>query len=163
MCGKGYGMPSSHAQFLTFFSLSLTFFLLLRQRPSPPVPLSPTIPFALPPYVRKIVVSLGAMAVAAAVSASRVYLSYHTSKQVLVGCTAGAVSAVAWFAATEWARREGWVEWLLGWWVMKLARVRDLVVDEDVWESGWREWEGRKAGSRRQERGLKSKKAGKNS
>ncbi|KFX87335.1 hypothetical protein V490_08336 [Pseudogymnoascus sp. VKM F-3557] len=33
MHGKGYGMPSSHAQFVTFFSVHLALFLLLRHTP----------------------------------------------------------------------------------------------------------------------------------
>ncbi|KLU88310.1 hypothetical protein MAPG_07297, partial [Magnaporthiopsis poae ATCC 64411] len=31
--GKGYGMPSSHAQFVAFWALSLALFLLVRHRP----------------------------------------------------------------------------------------------------------------------------------
>ncbi|CAG9943265.1 unnamed protein product [Clonostachys rosea f. rosea IK726] len=34
MHGKGYGMPSSHAQFVAFWSVSLGLFLLVRHKPS---------------------------------------------------------------------------------------------------------------------------------
>lgn len=64
--------------------------------------------------------------------------------QVVVGCTAGAASAIAWFGATEVLRREGWVEWGLGCWVGRMGRWRDLVVEEDLPEAGWRVWEERR-------------------
>ncbi|TAQ85207.1 hypothetical protein B7494_g6468 [Chlorociboria aeruginascens] len=38
MHGKGYGMPSSHSQFVAFFSISLTLFLLFRHQPKRPTP-----------------------------------------------------------------------------------------------------------------------------
>ncbi len=40
-------------------------------------------------------------------------LAYHTEKQVLVGCLAGALSAVAWFIATSILRQVGLLAWAL--------------------------------------------------
>lgn len=139
MNGKGYGMPSSHAQFVTFFSLSLTLFLLFRHSPKPAsayhTPLTLT---------SRALLSLVAMLCACAVAASRIYLSYHTGKQVLVGCGAGAFSAVAWFLVTTILRRQGWVEWILDTELARLFRMRDLVVEEDLAEAGWERWEVRR-------------------
>ena len=141
MNGKGYGMPSSHAQFLAFFSISLTLFLLFRHNPTA----SPDHPHHQPiPLPQRILVSLGAIAAAAAVATSRIYLNYHTPRQVLVGCAAGATTAVAWFLITEYLRREGWIHWALENDWARWARVRDLVVSEDLADAGWARWEGRR-------------------
>jgi len=88
-----------------------------------------------------LLLSLAALASAAAVAASRIYLSYHTPKQVLVGCVAGAIFALFWFGFTTILRRSGWVEWALETWIFRVLRVRDLVVQEDLVDSGWARWE----------------------
>ncbi|KAF1961252.1 DOLPP1 protein [Byssothecium circinans] len=134
MHGKGYGMPSSHAQFVTFFSVTLTFFLLFRHVPHPT---ETHTPFS---FAQRFALSIAALASAAAVASSRIYLSYHTPKQVLVGCAAGAIFAVVWFGFTTFLRRAGWVEWALETELAKLFRVRDLVVQEDLVDSGWARW-----------------------
>ena len=63
-----------------------------------------------------------------------------------MGFLAGTVSAIAWFGVTELARQEGWVEWGLESWVGRMGRWRDLVVEEDLAESGWRRWEEKRKG-----------------
>lgn len=70
-----------------------------------------------------------------------------------MGCIAGVGCGIAWFGATEWARREGWVDGGLDSWVGRMGRWRDLVVEEDLAESGWSVWEERR-GKRRKERRL---------
>lgn len=137
MYGKGYGMPSSHAQFATFFSLSLTLFLLFRHTPLPSATHTPIT------FPQRVFLSGLALLCAGAVAASRIYLNYHTVKQVLVGSGAGAGSAVAWFIVTGILRGEGWVDWALELSVPRMLRVRDLVVEEDLAEAGWQRWEER--------------------
>lgn len=134
MHGKGYGMPSSHAQFVTFFSVTLTLFLLFRHVPHPT---ETHTPFT---FFQRLLLSLLALASAAAVACSRIYLNYHTPKQVLVGCAAGAIFAVIWFTFTTFLRRVGLVEWILETELAKLFRVRDLVIQEDLVDSGWARW-----------------------
>jgi dolichyldiphosphatase len=134
MFGKGYGMPSSHSQFVTFFSVSLSLFLLLRHVPTPSTTHSPT---SLP---ERLLLSSVACLCAVAVVVSRVYLNYHTPKQVLAGCAAGAFSATAWFLVTTYLRRYGWVEWALDSQVAEMFRVRDLVITEDLVDAGWGRW-----------------------
>jgi dolichyldiphosphatase len=92
MHGRGYGMPSSHAQFVSFFSIFLTLFLLFRHVPKKPTPSHTPLSMAA-----RMGFSALALSNAALVAWSRIYLSYHTPKQVLVGCLAGVVSAVGWF------------------------------------------------------------------
>ncbi|KAK3359998.1 phosphatidic acid phosphatase type 2/haloperoxidase [Lasiosphaeria hispida] len=157
---KGYGMPSSHAQFACFWAVALSLFLLVRHRPRhPPAPVpgkdakgrTPSRLAAIERYAhepwslaQRTLVSGGAVTLAGLVGWSRVYLGYHTGKQVLVGCAAGSVSAVAWFAVTYVARETGLLAWALEVPVARWFRLRDLVVEEDLCQAGWEKWEGRR-------------------
>ncbi|KAI9843786.1 MAG: hypothetical protein M1838_002473 [Thelocarpon superellum] len=143
MNGKGYGMPSSHAQFVWYFSVSLVLFLLLRHQPTPSTTHTPTT------FQMRALLSVLALVGAGAVSASRVYLNYHTPKQVLVGCAAGTGCAVAWFLFTTWVRRSGLLDVLLDLHVVRMFRVRDLIVTEDLVDAGWVRWESGRRQKRR--------------
>ncbi|KAI2641706.1 PAP2-domain-containing protein [Hypomontagnella submonticulosa] len=139
MNGKGYGMPSSHAQFVAYFAVSIALFLLLRHQPPHPRVLRRNhTPMSLLERAAWSAVGLG---MAAAVAWSRVYLKYHTEKQVLVGCVAGTVSALGWFVITTVIRRSGWLAWALELPIAKFFRVRDLVVEEDLCQAGWEKWD----------------------
>ena len=127
-------MPSSHAQFVTFFSVYLALFLLLRHQPHPTHTHTPLTLF------ERFILSLLALASAASISVSRIYLNYHTLKQVLVGCAAGAVLAISWFIVIEYIRMSGWLEWALETDLAKAFRMRDLVVTEDLMDAGWLRW-----------------------
>ncbi|OAL55500.1 PAP2-domain-containing protein [Pyrenochaeta sp. DS3sAY3a] len=151
MHGKGYGMPSSHAQFVSFFSVSLTLFLLFRHVPHPT---ETHTPFS---FGGRFLLSLLALACAGAVATSRIYLSYHTNKQVLIGCIAGALFAFFWFGFTTYLRRAGWVEWILETWISRAFRVRDLVIQEDLVDSGWARWEERRRRTSFRVQGKKSR------
>jgi dolichyldiphosphatase len=136
MHGRGYGMPSSHAQFVSFFSIFLTLFLLFRHVPKKPTPSHTPLSMAA-----RMGFSALALSNAALVAWSRIYLSYHTPKQVLVGCLAGVVSAVGWFLITTIIRQIGLLAWILDLYVVRLFRMRDLVVEEDLCQAGWEKWE----------------------
>ncbi|KAI2609018.1 PAP2-domain-containing protein [Hypoxylon fragiforme] len=139
MNGKGYGMPSSHAQFVAYFAVSLTLFLLFRhQPPSPRVRRRNHTPMGLLERTGWSVLGLG---VAAAVAWSRVYLNYHTEKQVLVGAAAGTVSAIGWFVITAIVRQTGWLAWAIDLPIAKWLRIRDLIVEEDLCQAGWEKWD----------------------
>lgn len=147
MHGKGYGMPSSHAQFVAFFSTSLALFLLFRHTPKPAT-VSHT-PFSM---IERVGLSVLAIVGAGLVACSRIYLNYHTTKQVLVGCFAGVLSAFGWFLVTSITRQAGLVQWCLDLYIVRLFRVRDLVVEEDLCQAGWEKWEAKKmpaAGSKK--------------
>ncbi|KAI1631417.1 PAP2 superfamily protein [Biscogniauxia mediterranea] len=139
MNGKGYGMPSSHAQFVTYFAISMTLFLLLRHRPpSPGVRRRNHTPMTM---LERAVWSVACLLMAAAVAWSRIYLNYHTEKQVIVGSIAGAVSAVAWFIITSIVRQTGWLLWAIDTPPARWLRVRDLVIEEDPCQAGWEKWD----------------------
>lgn len=145
MYGKGYGMPSSHAQFVAFFSLYFVLFLLLRHAPNLSTSQHATT------FLERVAISILACLGAGAVSVSRVYLNYHTPKQVLAGCAAGIVFAVFWFSFTSYLRTHGWIDWALDLPLARQARIRDLVVSEDLVEAGWQRWEARRKLKRRED------------
>jgi len=139
MHGKGYGMPSSHAQFVAFFSLSLALFLLLRHTPKQPTHLHTPLNM-----VQRTGLSGLALMCAGLVAWSRIYLSYHTPKQVLVGFIAGSVTAILWFLFTAGARKVGLLAWILELPITRLFRMRDLVIEEDLCQAGWEKWEAKR-------------------
>lgn len=144
MHGKGYGMPSSHAQFVAYFSCYASLFLLLRHRPNFSV-----TPQALT-YLQRTALSFLACVGASAVAISRLYLSYHTKKQVLVGFAAGVLFSIAWFSFTSYLRTFGWIDWALDLSLSRALRFRDLVVSEDLTEAGWQRWEAQRKLKRRE-------------
>ncbi|XP_078185336.1 dolichyldiphosphatase 1 isoform X1 [Callithrix jacchus] len=91
--GTKYGMPSSHSQFMWFFSVYSFLFLYLRMHQ--------TNNARFLDLLWRHVLSLGLLAAAFLVSYSRVYLLYHTWSQVLYGGIAGGLMAVAWFIFTQ--------------------------------------------------------------
>jgi len=147
MNGKGYGMPSSHAQFVAFFSVTLALFLLFRHIPHPTQTHTPIT------FIERALLALFSIFGAGAVAWSRIYLNYHTPQQVLVGCAAGAGFAGVWFVLTSYLRRAGWIDWALDMAPARALRFRDLVVQEDLVDAGWARWD-----SQRKKRLLKPEK-----
>lgn len=147
-------MPSSHAQFLFYFATSLSLFLLLRHKPpSSRYIKRPTrsVEILDPAYFQKplvlaerLLLSCLVVTLALSVAWSRIYLAYHTPRQVLVGCAAGAMIAAAWFLITSWLRSNGWVSWGCDTWLGQALRLRDLVTEQDFAEPGWKEWSERR-------------------
>ncbi|KAL4995868.1 hypothetical protein BDV10DRAFT_173780 [Aspergillus recurvatus] len=131
MFGKGYGMPSSHAQFVAFFAVYLGLFLIFRHTPNG----------ANQGIMSRMIASFGITLGAMAVAVSRIYLTYHTVRQVLAGCAVGVVFALFWFIFTGLLRSYGWIDWVLEHSIAQLLRIRDLVVSEDLAEAGWQRWE----------------------
>ncbi|KAH0359797.1 dolichyldiphosphatase, partial [Aureobasidium melanogenum] len=142
LTGKGYGMPSSHAQFVSYFAVSLTLFLLLRHNPHAPNTSTTHIPTST---FERLALSVLVIAGAAAVAQSRIYLNYHTERQILVGCIVGVLFAVFWYLFTAYLRRSGWLDWVLDTSIAKFFRIRDLVVNEDLVDAGWERWQQRKS------------------
>ena len=123
-----------------FFAVTMVLFLLVRHQPPITQMKMGTKGEMGFPYWQRLVFSVIICAVCIAVAASRVYLSYHTPTQVVVGGVAGALCGLAWYAVTAWLRRHGWLDWGLDTRLAKLGRWRDLVVEEDLAEGGWKRW-----------------------
>lgn len=135
MYGKGYGMPSSHAQFVTFFAVYLCLFLFSRHKPARHTLRSKL--HILERLITVISLTIGCIFVAG----SRIYLNYHTKRQVLAGCGVGIFCALAWFFVTGFLRTAGWIDQALDLPIARHARARDMLVTEDLVEPGWQRWE----------------------
>jgi len=131
-------MPSSHAQFVAFFAVSFTLFLLIRHVPTKSTSYAPST------FQERLLLSLLACFSAGAVAASRVYLNYHTPRQVWAGVAAGTIFAVVWFVATTVLHRAGIIDWALETWISRRLRVRNLITTEDIQDAGWGRWESRR-------------------
>ncbi|OAA77536.1 dolichyl pyrophosphate phosphatase [Akanthomyces lecanii RCEF 1005] len=158
--GKGYGMPSSHAQFVFFWSVALTLVLLVRHRPATSKSKSKAAANnssrSSSRIVERLAVSAVSLVLAAATAWSRIYLNYHTPKQVLVGSSVGVLSAVAWFVGTALLRKSGLLEQALDLPMVRAFRVRDLIVEEDLSEAGWDRWEEKRLARKNKLKGVKS-------
>ena len=158
--GKGYGMPSSHAQFVAFWAVYLGLFLMVRHSPRLVSPTSGggsgnrsmTATSTTTPttgmnaavwgsFLERLGTSFLAMAIAVAVAWSRLYLGYHSLHQVVVGWCAGVVFALAWFFVTAFTRKMGLFGWALELPLSRMFRIRDLAVTEDPPQAGWDKWE----------------------
>lgn len=141
----GYGMPSSHAQFLGFWAATVVLFVWGRRRRGAGGEGSEVLKLQM--RFRGLVdggISLAAVGSVVVMAWSRVYLHYHTTKQVVVGSAAGVGFAVVWFVVVEVVRRLGLVDWLLRSEVARWGRMRDLMCDEDLVEMGWQIYEQKK-------------------
>lgn len=139
-------MPSSHAQFVAFWSVSLALFLLVRHKPSAASPRNAAAGsnrhWSL---IERLTLSLVAAVIAGATAWSRIYLGYHTTKQVIVGSATGVVTAIAWFVATAILRQSGLLSWALETPIARAFRIRDLAIQEDMCQAGWEKWEEKRA------------------
>ncbi|KAJ2808138.1 hypothetical protein H4R20_000993 [Coemansia guatemalensis] len=84
--GDGYGMPSSHSQFMGYFVLYMVVYLERHIATN---------------VVHKRVTQLGAFILGISVAFSRVYLGYHTVWQVLAGAVVGVGFGVIWYLFVE--------------------------------------------------------------
>lgn len=119
----GFGMPSNHAQFVAFGAAYVLLFVTRRCKGAP--------------TWERLLAAVVAVALAGACAASRVYLGYHTTEQVLVGLVVGAGCGGAWFAFTEAVlvrRFADWADTALA----RALRMRDCSWLPDVIEAEWR-------------------------
>ncbi|KAF9974222.1 hypothetical protein BGZ73_002408 [Actinomortierella ambigua] len=128
--GDGYGMPSSHSQFMAYFA---TYIILLMYKRGAPAG-------AVIPHVVSVVVVIWA----ALVIYSRVHLYYHTWQQVVAGTICGVVIGAAWFSfVNHFLRPRGYLDAILDTPVCQWAYIRDTEYMPDAyrreWEL-WREW-----------------------
>ncbi|CAH0726603.1 unnamed protein product, partial [Brenthis ino] len=84
-----YGMPSSHAQFIWFFSIYVLYFFIIR--------LHHINNNSIISALWRIIIVGSCLSLALIVSIGRVYLNYHTTAQVIVGAFIGLIFATIWF------------------------------------------------------------------
>jgi len=118
------GMPSSHSQFLWFFSVYMFLFIWVRLQ---------HITNSKSVWFSKLMVSLGCFAAALIVTFSRVYLLYHSVSQVIVGSLIGALLGLLWFLLTNYILTP-WFQTVASWWVCEWLLIRDqTLIPNVVW------------------------------
>ena len=102
-----YGMPSNHSQFVWFFGAFWCCFLLshrnnvcLDEQFFPQKHRGMLSAVSRTARVLRLVACVLCILGAVAVSWSRVYLGYHTFRQVFVGAIVGAMGGIAWYGST---------------------------------------------------------------
>ncbi|CAH2066498.1 unnamed protein product, partial [Iphiclides podalirius] len=84
-----YGMPSSHAQYIWFFSFYVLYFFVIR--------LHHINNNSIISALWRVIIVGSCFTLAVLVSIGRVYLHYHTISQVIVGGIVGFLFATVWF------------------------------------------------------------------
>ncbi|XP_057290554.1 dolichyldiphosphatase 1-like isoform X2 [Hydractinia symbiolongicarpus] len=88
-----YGMPSSHAQFMSFFAIYMLFFAYIR--------LKMHVYEKFMDNIRQHLIAFSSVGASVIVCYSRIYLHYHTLEQVIVGIVVGLVNGAVWFYIVE--------------------------------------------------------------
>ncbi|KAK7206033.1 hypothetical protein BZA70DRAFT_294343 [Myxozyma melibiosi] len=118
----GYGMPSAHAQFMSFYATYITLWMFFRAHQFTPFKRWSR---AIGLYILSILVCI-----------SRVYLSYHSTEQVLVGYLVGVILACIYFFAVVLIREFGLLDYLLdspicrALYIKDTAHYKNFVADE---------------------------------
>ena len=135
-------MPSSHAQFMTFFAVYVTLYLIHRFGTSMGIlrtNLCRTTKISLLLRLGHCFVVIVGSSV---VSLSRMYLRYHTARQVLIGVGVGAISGVIWYVTVLVLRGTGWVDWVLHFRAAEMLWFKDGDIgslEHDLYEE-WVQW-----------------------
>lgn len=87
-----YGMPSSHAQYVWFFTTYVIYFVFIR--------LHHMNNNTIMENVSKLLIISSSLLMSTLVSFSRIYLDYHSISQVVWGGIVGFLFATFWFAFT---------------------------------------------------------------
>ncbi|KAG9325867.1 hypothetical protein KVV02_006861 [Mortierella alpina] len=125
--GDGYGMPSSHSQFMAYFA---TYTIILMYRRG-------VLPGAIIPHAVSVLVVVWA----ALVVYSRVHLYYHTWQQVVAGTICGIIFALSYyFIANKFLRTTGLFEWIVDHPWSRELHVRDTDSIPDLAKFDWEMW-----------------------
>lgn len=118
-----YGMPSNHAQFVSFFSTYVLLFVLIR----------------LPPFNQnaflerfwRLLIIGGTWFASLLVCYGRVYLQYHTWSQVIAGVVVGLIFGLLWFAITQFIFTPLYPK-IVAWKVSEFFLLRDTTLIPNV-------------------------------
>ncbi|KAI1318323.1 Dolichyldiphosphatase 1 [Mortierella claussenii] len=125
--GDGYGMPSSHSQFMAYFA-AYTIILMYRRGITPGSIISPT--------VSALVVIWAALVVY-----SRVHLYYHTWQQVVAGTICGILFALLYYSIVQHILRpKGIFDWIVDHPWAKELYIRDTDAIPDLAQFDWESW-----------------------
>ncbi len=128
-----YGMPSSHSQFIMFFST----YMILKMSYQWPYHIERIYKIGA---ITSLLLGIGLIIY------SRLFFSYHTIDQVVVGCFLGTFLSCGYFGAISILRDYGLLNWFLKWKVCELLRIKDsfhtnkyrtLKEERDTWEDNF--------------------------
>lgn len=119
-----YGMPSSHSQFMWFFTTYMFLFIWVRLRHIRETNTAWV-------WIWKTAISLACLVTSIIVAGSRIYLQYHTVSQVIVGALLGSVLGVLWFLITHFALTP-WFPTVASWRLCEWLLVRDQTLIPNV-------------------------------
>ncbi|KFH74219.1 hypothetical protein MVEG_01432 [Podila verticillata NRRL 6337] len=126
--GDGYGMPSSHSQFMAYFATYLTILMYRRG----------VTPGSVSPHVVTVCVVLWSVVVIY----SRVHLYYHTWQQVVAGSICGCLFATGYFFfVNNFLRSKGMQDWMVGNSFAHWALLRDVGEMDGVYKWEWDMWQ----------------------
>ncbi|ORX52959.1 PAP2-domain-containing protein [Piromyces finnis] len=119
---SGYGMPSSHSQFMFFFATYCIIYMFLKLK--------------MKNNIWKYILSIVLICLATTVAFSRYYLYYHSAKQVLTGITIGIISGICWFYIVNNIIRPKWFRPILEHPISKFFLLQDSenIDNVFVWE-----------------------------
>ncbi|KAF9313212.1 hypothetical protein BG003_005502 [Podila horticola] len=124
--GDGYGMPSSHSQFMAFFATYLT--ILMYRRGVTPGSISDLITNEAFSRPRADPIS--------------VHLYYHTWQQVVAGTICGCLFATGYFFfVNNFLRSKGMQDWMVGNSFAHWALLRDVGEIDNVYKWEWDNWQ----------------------
>ncbi|OAQ32909.1 PAP2-domain-containing protein [Linnemannia elongata AG-77] len=126
--GDGYGMPSSHSQFMAYFATYVVILMYRRSIASDPL---------IPHTVSAVVVLWSALVVY-----SRVHLYYHTWQQVVAGTICGFFFAIIYYNVVNGVlRSKGLFDWIVDHPLARHFHIRDTDSIHDVAKFDWEMWQ----------------------
>ncbi|KAG0294234.1 hypothetical protein BGZ96_001537 [Linnemannia gamsii] len=126
--GDGYGMPSSHSQFMAYFATYIVILMYRRSIVSEPL---------IPHTVSAVVVLWSALVVY-----SRVHLYYHTWQQVVAGTICGFFFAIIYFhIVNRVLRAKGLFDWIVDHPLVRHFHIRDTDSIHDTAKFDWEMWQ----------------------
>lgn len=129
---KGYGMPSNHAQFVSYFVAYSILWLFFRAK------------YLQKAYCIRITVFLFIFAII--VCSSRVYFKYHTIWQVIVGFFIGSAFSISWFFFISIIRYLKIINWVLHLKPNTYFCIKDTMNEEhQLIEKEWQKWKAKQA------------------
>ncbi|XP_045472588.1 dolichyldiphosphatase 1-like [Harmonia axyridis] len=118
-----YGMPSSHAQFVWFFTTYVIYFVFIRLHHMNNNNIIETM--------SKILILSSSVIMSLLVCISRTYLQYHSFYQVLIGSIVGALFATLWFALTYMVFTPLFPQ-IVSWRISEILLLRDTTLIPNV-------------------------------
>ncbi|KAG2216554.1 hypothetical protein INT45_006030 [Circinella minor] len=126
--GNGYGMPSSHAQFIWFFAIYGSLYLSKNIK--------------VDHVIEKRIILVAMFFLAIVVCYSRIYLGYHNLLQVIAGGCVGSIFGLLWYKLLNYGLYSlGWIQSILNHPLSKRYYLKDMRMIDNVAKWEYQQWE----------------------